>query len=213
MTRAMARTMMRAAAYNNQPQPRTHLPRKTALHRPSFLIECPELETDLTCTKQTADPMSNRQFFALLELPDTFPAGSFRDDHFPRPAPRKTQQAAQNRRSLIGNDMHSPDSATAAKCAISIFLIGNEFRLWRVSQENPHAHKSSMGHPENTQRLAAPGAGAASSAPTKPSGYDTQGQRLRQRRVAQVKRTERSDRTLVATGTHELACFGRVPLD
>src|SRR6185437_13843706 len=191
----MARTMMRAAAYNKPPQPGTHLPRKTAPHRPSFLIQCPELETDLACTKQTADPISNRQFFAFLKLPDTLPPRSIRLGHRSRPAPRKTHQGAQNRQSLIGNDMHSPASATSLKCAISIFLIGNEFRLWRVSQENPHAHKSSMGHPENTQRLAAPGAGAASSAPTKPSGYDTQGQRLRQRRVAQVKRTERSDRT------------------
>src|SRR6185437_15569147 len=120
--------------------------------------------------------------------------------HTPRPT-TEPSKPPRKRPSLIGNDMHSPASATSLKCAISIFLIGNEFRLWRVSQENPHAHKSSMGHPENTQRLAAPGAGAASSAPTKPSGYDTKGQRLRQRRVAQVKRTERSDRTLVATGT------------
>src|SRR6185437_2969133 len=182
MTRAMARTMMRAAAYNNQPQPRTHLPRKTALHRPSFLIECPELDTELTCTKQTADLISNRQFLAFLKLPDTFPPGSFRDDHFPRPAPRKTQQTARNRRSLIGNDKHSRASATALKCAISIFLIGNEFHLWRASKKNPHARKSSMEYPENTQRLAALGAGAASSAPTKPSGYDTQRQGLRKRR-------------------------------
>gem|GEM_PF-5639977 len=62
---------MRAAAYNNPNRPGTHLPRKTAPHRPSFLIPCPELDTGLTCTKQRADPVSNRQFFAFLKLPDT----------------------------------------------------------------------------------------------------------------------------------------------
>ena len=35
----------------------------------------------------------------------------------------------QIRAVLIGNDMHSPASATALQCATSIFLIGNEFRL------------------------------------------------------------------------------------
>ena len=35
------------------------------------LIHCPGLDTDLTCTKQTAGHVSNRQFFAFLKLPDT----------------------------------------------------------------------------------------------------------------------------------------------
>src|SRR6185437_6307836 len=130
-----------------------------------------------------------------------------------RPAPRKTQQTARNRRSLIGNDKHSRASATALKCAISIFLIGNEFHLWRASKKNPHARKSSMEYPENTQRLAALGAGAASSAPTKPSGYDTQRQGLRKRRGAQVKGAERGDGTLVAARMRELAGLRGVPLD
>ena len=71
MTQAMARTTLRAAAYNNPNRPGTHLPRKMAPHRPSFLIHCPELDADLTCTKQTAGHVSNRQFFAFLKLPDT----------------------------------------------------------------------------------------------------------------------------------------------
>jgi len=66
---------MRAAAYNNPNRPEAHSPRKTAPHRPSFLIHCPELETNLTCTKQTAGHISNRQFFAFLKLPDTASAG------------------------------------------------------------------------------------------------------------------------------------------
>ncbi len=138
---------MRAAAYNNSNRSGTHLPRKTSPHRPTFLIHYPGLDTDLTCTKQTTDPISNRKFFAFLKLPNTLPPASFRRAHRPRPACRKTQQTTRNRQSLIGNDMHSPASATSLKCAISIFLIGNEFRLWRASRENPHAQKSSMGHP------------------------------------------------------------------
>src|SRR5579864_1710725 len=33
-------------------------------------IHCPELETKLTCTKHPLQLISNRQFFALLKLPD-----------------------------------------------------------------------------------------------------------------------------------------------
>jgi|SRR5579872_6290803 len=36
-----------------------------------FLIHCPELDTELTSTKQKVEAVSNRQFFAFLELPDT----------------------------------------------------------------------------------------------------------------------------------------------
>jgi hypothetical protein len=36
-----------------------------------FLIHCPELDTKLTRTKQIPDTISNRQYFALLKLPDT----------------------------------------------------------------------------------------------------------------------------------------------
>ena len=50
---------------------------KPAPHRPSFLIHCPELDIDLTCTKQIRAPISNRQFFAFLKLPDTLPLRSF----------------------------------------------------------------------------------------------------------------------------------------
>src|SRR5579872_1779410 len=214
MTRTIARTMTRAAAYNNPPQPGTHFPRKTAPHRPSFLIQCPELETDLTCTKQqTADDISNRQFLAFLKLPDTFPPGSFRDDHFPRPAPRKTQQTARNRRSLIGNDKHSRASATALKCAISIFLIGNEFHLWRASKKNPHARKSSMWHPADKRK-------SRSLTPIRENRDwvrdDTESWlrwQLWKRRGAQVKGAERGDGTLVAAGMRELAGLRGVPLD
>ena len=41
------------------------------------------------------------------------------------------------RQSLIGNGMHSPASATALQCATSVFLSGNEFHSWRVSQKSP----------------------------------------------------------------------------
>jgi len=62
---------MRAAAYNSPNRRGTHLPRKTVPHRPSFLIQflihCAELNAELTCTKQTAGPISNRQFFAFLK--------------------------------------------------------------------------------------------------------------------------------------------------
>jgi len=59
--------MMRAAVYNNPNWPGTHPLRKIALHRPSFLIHYPELETDLTYTKQTPAPISNG--FAHLAAP------------------------------------------------------------------------------------------------------------------------------------------------
>jgi len=96
---------MRAAAYDNPNRPGTHLPRKIALHRPSFLIECPELDTDLTCTKQTADPISNRQFFALLKFPDTASAarsaqsaahGARRTDESQRKAKRRQALPARH---------------------------------------------------------------------------------------------------------------------
>jgi len=38
----------------------------------SFLIHNPELETELTYTKQKVDAVSNRQENAFLKLPDTF---------------------------------------------------------------------------------------------------------------------------------------------
>src|SRR6185437_856533 len=36
-----------------------------------FLIHCPELDTDLTSTKQKVRVVSDRQLFAFLKLPDT----------------------------------------------------------------------------------------------------------------------------------------------
>src|SRR5579872_3130621 len=86
--------MTPAAAYNNPNRPGTHLPRKTAPHRPLFLIQFlihnPELETGLTCTKQTADLASNRQFFAFLKLPDSLPPRSLRAPLASRKAVRAT---------------------------------------------------------------------------------------------------------------------------
>lgn len=41
----------------------------------------------------------------------------------------KPPKTPRKRQSLIGNEMHSPASATALECATFIFLIGNEFRL------------------------------------------------------------------------------------
>ena len=136
---------MRAAAYNNPNRPGTHFPRKIAPHRPSFLIECPELDTDLTCPKQTAGPISNRQFFAFLKLPDTLPPGSFRRTDRPLPRAGKALHTTGNRERLIGNDMHSPANAIALQCATSIFLIGNEFQLQRASRKNPTLRKQRSG--------------------------------------------------------------------
>ena len=39
------------------------------------VIHCPELDTRLTCTKHPLQLISNRQFFALLKLPDASNAG------------------------------------------------------------------------------------------------------------------------------------------
>src|SRR5579872_1912717 len=64
-----------------------------------------------------------------------------------REAPPEPPKTNRKRRALIGNDMHSPASASPLRTGTSIFLIGNEFHLWRASQKNPHAHKTSMGHP------------------------------------------------------------------
>jgi len=124
------------APNRNQPpaagRPGTHFPSKMASNRPSFLIHCPELDTELSSTKQKLAPISNRQFFAFLKLPDTLLGVS------PRPAkrlrrvrqtPRKSRHPTAKRERLIGNDMHSPASATALQCVSSIFLIGNEFRF------------------------------------------------------------------------------------
>jgi len=36
-----------------------------------FLIHCPELDIELTPTKQMVNHVSNRHFFAFLKLPDT----------------------------------------------------------------------------------------------------------------------------------------------
>src|SRR6185437_3204822 len=47
--------------------------------------------------------------------------------------PRTARLCATKRQSLIGNEMHSPASATTVKSAISIFLIGNEFHLQRAA--------------------------------------------------------------------------------
>ena|SRR5579872_2704164 len=62
------------APNRNQPaaagRPGTHLPPRMASHRPSFLIDNPELKIELSHTKQKLAHISNRQFFALLKLPD-----------------------------------------------------------------------------------------------------------------------------------------------
>jgi len=77
-------------------------------------------------------PISNRQFFAVLKLPDASLRVSPRLAKRLRrvlPASRKSPRTTANGGRLIGNDMHSPASATALQCATSIFLIGNEFRF------------------------------------------------------------------------------------
>ena len=113
-------------------RPGTHLPPKMALNRPSFLIDNPELEIELSYTKQKLASISNRQFFAFSKLPDASLRVSPRHAERlrrARPASRKSLRTAENSERLIGNDMHSPASATALQCATSIFLIGNEFRF------------------------------------------------------------------------------------
>jgi len=124
------------APNRNQPaaagRPGTHHPPKMAPNRPSFLIHNPELDTELSYTKQKFVLISNRQFFAVLKLPDALlrvsPCHAERLRRA-RPASRKSLRTTENRERLIGNDVHSPASATALQCATSIFLIGNEFRF------------------------------------------------------------------------------------
>src|SRR5579859_2492647 len=58
----------------------------------------------------------------------------------PTDRPRATPnppRATRKRQSLIGNGMHSRASTTALQCATSLFLIGNEFHVQRVSQTSP----------------------------------------------------------------------------
>ena len=75
----------KAASSRRTPKEKPHA-QKTSMGHPAsrfqaspisnrHLIHCPELDADLTCTKQTADHISNRQFFAFLELPDSSNAG------------------------------------------------------------------------------------------------------------------------------------------
>src|SRR5579864_1663972 len=86
------------APSRNQPaaagRPATHLPPKMAPNCPSFLIDNPELEIELTHTKQKPAHISNRQFFALLKLPDTLPRRSLRAPL----ASCKVMRATSNRR-------------------------------------------------------------------------------------------------------------------
>jgi len=63
----------------------------------------------------------------------------------------KPPRTPRKRQTLIGNGMHSPASATTLESVTSIFLIGNEFRFRRARQENPHAHKASMGQPASAK--------------------------------------------------------------
>ena len=124
------------APNRNQPaaagRPGTHHPPKMAPNRPSFLIHNPELEIELSYTKQMLVLISNRQFFAVLKLPNTSLRVSPRCAkrlRRARPASRKSPRTTAKCERLIGNDMHSPANATALQCAPSIFLIGNEFRF------------------------------------------------------------------------------------
>jgi len=85
------------APNRNQPaaagRPATHLPPKMAFSRPSFLIQCQELEIELSYTKQKLALISNRQFFAVLKLPDALLRVSPRHAkrlRYARPASRKS---------------------------------------------------------------------------------------------------------------------------
>jgi len=180
---AQARGARVKAQAHNRNRPGTHLPPKMAPSCPSFLIHSPELELELSHTKQTPAPISNRQFFAFLKLPDTLLRVSPRHAKSlrrARPASRKSPRTTAKRERLIGNDMHSPASATALKRATCIFLIGNESRFAecessahfrttakaasslpaqagrRTPKEKPRAHKSSMGHVEKPILKAGP---------------------------------------------------------
>jgi len=85
MTRTMMRAMTRTFQLWRASEKKPHA-QKTSMGHPAsrfqaspisnrHLIHCPELDTDLTCTKQTAGHVSNRQFFAVFKLPDTASAG------------------------------------------------------------------------------------------------------------------------------------------
>lgn len=65
--------------------------------------------------------------------------------HNGQEATSEPSRAPRKRQSLIGNDVHSPASASHLSTVTSIFLISNEFHLSRASEKNPHAHKTSMG--------------------------------------------------------------------
>ena len=152
MDRATTRATMRAAAYDNPNQPGTHLPRKIALPRPSFLIQRPELETELTCTKQTADPISNRQFFAFLNLPDTASACRAGGVRKPPPFANGAQDGAPGRERQSGAE---PPHSKKKNPTLTNRAWGTRQREEKrrraaaLQKEKPHAHKSSMGHPEN----------------------------------------------------------------
>jgi len=179
MTRATTRAMTRTFQLWRASEKKPHA-QKTSMGHPAsrfqaspisnrHLIHCPELETNLTCTKQTADHVSNRQFFAVLESPDTLPPGSFSRTDRPLPRAGKALHTTGNRERLIGNDMHSPANAIALQCATYIFLIGNEFQLQRASRKNPHPSQTAlpsfipscvragrvnrMGHPDKRERV------------------------------------------------------------
>jgi len=85
------------APNRNQPaaagRPGTHHPPKMAPNRPSFLIHNPELEIELSYTKQKLASISNRQFFVVLKLPDALLRVSPRHAkrlRYARPASRKS---------------------------------------------------------------------------------------------------------------------------
>ncbi len=154
---------MRAAAYNNPNRPGTRVPPRMAPHHPSFLIDNPELETDLTCTKQTPDHISNRQYFAFLRLPDTLLPGSRRASLVSRKAVRATakrRRAAalqKNGPTLTGRAWGTrKDKATRARSdSHSEKRIPTAVRKKRAADRGKSPHKTSIGHPENRKANAA----------------------------------------------------------
>src|SRR6185437_3395177 len=72
----------------------------------------------------------------MIRAPYNTPTGTSK----PPKTPRKRQ-------TLIGNEMHSPASATALQCATSIFLIGNEFHLHSASES-----ETQLLRPDNSDR-------------------------------------------------------------
>jgi len=116
-------------------------PSNLQLPASSFLIHCPELDADITRTKQTPDPISNHQFLAFLKSPDTSPTHSSRDLHsssralflsntlglvarFPRPSRRSAAGVPCSSSNRYSKLLENPVS----DCKQSVGSLSNRYR-------------------------------------------------------------------------------------